>query len=64
LIEKSGLKGRQIGNARVSTRHANFIVNTGGATARDILALMELVQKRVAEKFEVELVPEVKIVGH
>jgi UDP-N-acetylmuramate dehydrogenase len=64
LIEKAGLKGRQIGNARVSTRHANFIVNTGGATARDILALMELVQKRVAEKFEVELVPEVKIVGH
>jgi UDP-N-acetylmuramate dehydrogenase len=64
LIEKAGLKGRQIGGARVSTRHANFIVNTGGATARDILALMELVQKRVAEKFEVELVPEVKIVGH
>ena len=64
LIEKAGLKGQQIGNARVSTRHANFIVNTGGATARDILSLMELVQKRVAEKFEVELVPEVKIVGH
>jgi len=64
LIEKAGLKGRQIGGARVSTRHANFIVNTGGATARDILSLMELVQKRVAEKFEVELVPEVKIVGH
>ena len=64
LIEKAGLKGRQIGNARVSTRHANFIVNTGGATARDILALMELVQKRVAEKFEVDLVPEVKMVGH
>jgi UDP-N-acetylmuramate dehydrogenase len=64
LIERAGLKGRQIGNARVSTRHANFIVNTGGATARDILALMELVQKRVAEKFKVELVPEVKIVGN
>ena len=64
LIEKAGLKGRQIGGARVSTRHANFIVNGGGATARDILALMALVQKRVAEKFEVELVPEVKIVGH
>jgi len=64
LIEKAGLKGRQIGKARVSTRHANFIVNTGGATARDILSLMELVQKRVADKFEVELVPEVKVVGH
>jgi UDP-N-acetylmuramate dehydrogenase len=48
----------------VSTRHANFIVNGGGATACDILALMALVQKRVTEKFEVELVPEVKIVGH
>jgi UDP-N-acetylmuramate dehydrogenase len=64
LIEKAGLKGQQIGGARVSTRHANFIVNGGDATARDILALMELVQKRVAETFEVELVPEVKIVGH
>lgn len=64
LIEKAGLKGRRIGGARVSTRHANFIVNGGGATARDILALVELVQKSVAETFEVELVPEVKIVGH
>jgi UDP-N-acetylmuramate dehydrogenase len=64
LIEMAGLKGRQIGGARVSSRHANFIVNGGGATARDILALMELVQKRVAEKFAVELVPEVKIVGY
>ena len=64
LIEKAGLKGRQIGGACVSTRHANFIFNSGGATARDILALMELVQKHVAEKFTVELVPEVKIVGH
>jgi UDP-N-acetylmuramate dehydrogenase len=64
LIEKAGLKGRQVGGACVSTRHANFIVNTGGATARDILGLMKLVQERVADKFAVELIPEVKIVGH
>ncbi|MFZ0614415.1 MAG: UDP-N-acetylmuramate dehydrogenase [Desulfobacterales bacterium] len=64
LIEKAGLKGRQIGSARVSEKHANFIVNAGGATARDILNLMDLVQGRVAAKFAVDLVPEVKIVGH
>jgi UDP-N-acetylmuramate dehydrogenase len=63
LIQRAGLKGRRIGGAEVSPRHANFIVNRGGATASDILALMELVQRHVAEKFAVELVPEVKIVG-
>ncbi|MFZ0243635.1 MAG: UDP-N-acetylmuramate dehydrogenase [Desulfobacterales bacterium] len=64
LIEKAGLKGRQIGGARVSEKHANFIVNAGGASAADILALMDLVQGRVAAEFAVDLVPEVKIVGH
>ncbi len=64
LIEKAGLKGRQIGGARVSEKHANFIVNAGGATAGDILDLMDLVQGRVSAEFAVDLLPEVKIVGH
>ena len=63
LIESCGLKGRQIGGARVSEKHANFIVNMGGATARDIEDLIELVQATVAEKTGVGLQREVRIVG-
>ena len=64
LIERCDLKGYRIGNAQVSTRHANYIVNLGGASARDILSLMELVREKVADRFKVDLEPEVKIVGH
>ncbi len=64
LIDRCQLKGCRIGNAQVSTQHANYIVNLGGASARDILALMELVRKKVADQFKVDLEPEVKIVGH
>jgi UDP-N-acetylmuramate dehydrogenase len=64
LIERCELKGYRIGNAQVSTKHANFIVNLGGASASDILSLMELVRKKVADRFKVNLEPEVKIVGH
>lgn len=63
LIEACGLKGRQIGGARVSEKHANFIVNTGGATARDIEDLIELVRGTVAENTGVSLHQEVRIVG-
>jgi UDP-N-acetylmuramate dehydrogenase len=63
LIEKAGLKGRRIGGAKVSTKHANFIINTGQATAADILALMELIQDAVLTKFNIQLDTEVKIVG-
>ncbi len=64
LIDRCGLKGSRIGNAQVSAKHANFIVNLGGATALDILSLMERVRNAVADRFEVVLEPEVKIVGH
>ncbi len=64
LIDRCELKGCRIGKAQVSTKHANFIVNLGGASARDILSLMELVRKRVADQFKVDLEPEVKIIGH
>lgn len=63
LIESCGLKGRQVGGARVSEKHANFIVNTGGATARDIEELIELVQATVRESTGVLLHREVRIVG-
>lgn len=63
LIEQAGLKGLRHGGAQVSEKHAGFIVNAGGATAADVLDLIEEVRRRVWEKFGVELQPEVKIVG-
>ena len=63
LIEEAGLKGLQVGGARVSPMHAGFIVNEGGATARDILDLMKIVQETVREKSGVTLEPEVRIIG-
>lgn len=63
LIESCGLKGMQIGAARVSEKHANFITNMGGATATDIEKLINLVQAMVLEKTGVSLQCEVRIVG-
>lgn len=63
LIEQSGLKGRQIGGAQVSERHANFIVNTGAATAADIENLIIEVQAVVAQETSVKLQCEVRIIG-
>ncbi len=64
LIDRSGLKGRRIGGAEVSLKHANFIVNTGSASASDILALMGIVQDIVFKKFKVNLEPEVIVIGN
>jgi len=63
LIEDCGLKGYRIGGAKVSERHANFIVNLGTATAKDVLALLREVQKRVWNRFGIMLEPEVKFLG-
>jgi UDP-N-acetylmuramate dehydrogenase len=63
LIEGSGLKGRRIGGAQVSEKHANFIVNTGAATATDIESLIEEVRMVVQQKTGVALQCEVRIVG-
>ena len=61
LIEQAGLKGCGVGGAEVSKKHAGFVVNTGGATARDVKALIELVQKKVFETSGYSLQPEVRI---
>ena len=63
LIEKSGLKGFCIGKACVSDKHANFIINKGGATANDIEALIIHVMEVVKHDHGISLMPEVKIVG-
>lgn len=60
LIEQSGLKGKTIGGARVSPKHAGFIVNIGGATCKDVCDLVEFCQKTVNEKFGVKLETEIK----
>jgi UDP-N-acetylmuramate dehydrogenase len=63
LVEAAGLKGLRIGGAVVSEKHGNFIVNDADATARDVRALIEEVQRRVFETFGVRLEPEVEFVG-
>jgi UDP-N-acetylmuramate dehydrogenase len=63
LIDAVGLKGKTIGGAIISIKHANFIVNKGKASASDILALMDLAVVRVREMFNIQLSPEIKIVG-
>lgn len=63
LIDRAGLKGTRVGGAEISTKHANFIVNTGHARAADILELMTRVQAAVGERFQVGLEPEVVVVG-
>ena len=61
LIMDSGLRGYQLGGAMVSEKHCGFVVNVGQATCKDVLELIEYVQKVVHEKFEIELEPEVKL---
>jgi UDP-N-acetylmuramate dehydrogenase len=63
LIEAAGLKGKRIGRAQISERHANFIVNLGGAKAEDVRSLMELARAEVKKQFAVELLAEVKLLG-
>ena len=63
LIEKVGLRGKRLNGAEISSKHANFIVNRGGAAANDILALMQLTRERVQSHFGVTLEPEIRIIG-
>jgi len=63
LIEEADLKGYCIGGAQVSTKHCGFIVNRGGATAADIMQLIEYIQDTIRRQFGVELQPEVRVIG-
>lgn len=63
LIDETGLKGLQVGGAQISTKHAGFVVNSGCATAADVLNLIKEVQDRVYAKSGVKLFPEVRIIG-
>ena len=63
LIESAELKGTRIGNAECSQVHANWLVNLGGATARDLLALIDLVRNQVAKRHKVDLDLEVRVIG-
>ncbi len=63
LVEAAGLKGRRIGGAEISPKHANFVVNLGGATAADVLALADLARRTVQERFGTRLELEIAVVG-
>ena len=63
LIEQAGLKGRRIGGACISEKHANFIVNEGSATAEDVAGLISLVRDEIRERYGIELQQEIRFVG-
>lgn len=63
LIDQIGMKGKQIGDAEISPKHANFFMNRGNATASEILELAQLAQEKVKERFGIDLEMEVKIIG-
>ncbi len=63
LIDQCGLKGTRVGDAEISTVHANFFVNHGRATAKDVKALIDVAQQRVREKFGIELELEIELLG-
>jgi UDP-N-acetylmuramate dehydrogenase len=63
LVEKVGLKGKRLNGAEISAKHANFIVNRGGASAADIRALMDMARERVQSQFGISLEPEIRVMG-
>ncbi|MBU1046076.1 UDP-N-acetylmuramate dehydrogenase [Patescibacteria group bacterium] len=62
LIEKAGLKGKIIGRAQISEKHCNFIINLGGATAKDVLELIAFIKKEIKNKFQIDLEEEIFII--
>lgn len=63
LIQESGLQGKQVGGAQISTKHAGFIVNVGNASANDYIALISHIQKTIYKRNQIHLEPEVRIIG-
>jgi len=64
IIERLGLKGKKIGGAEISTHHANFILNTQNATAKDVLELIKLIKEKAKEKYSLELKEEIFLIGN
>jgi len=62
MIDMLGLKGRRVGGAEISTKHANFIINRNGATSKDVLSLVEIVREKVRESYDLPLELEIKVV--
>ena len=62
-IERSGLRGKRVGGAEISTKHPNYIINRGGATAAEILGLMEMTRERVRTHFHITLEEDIRILG-
>ena len=62
MIDQSGLKGYSIGGAKVSEKHAGFVINTGNATAKDVKELTSLIKSRIKEKFDVDICEEIKYI--
>ena len=63
LIDEAGLKGKSIGGAMISRKHANFIINTGNATTQDIMTLINFIKNKIKEKKGIDLEPEIRFVG-
>ena len=63
LIDECGLKGYKIGGAEISNKHAGFVINTGNATADDVIKLTEYVKQKVYEKFKKKINLEIEIIG-
>lgn len=63
LLDQCGLKGKAVGGAHVSEKHANFIICDGGATAAEVFTLMRMMKTEVFERFGIELIPEVSLIG-
>ncbi len=63
LIEKCGLRGKKIGNIKISEKHANFIVNLGNGKAKDVIKLIRLVKAKVKNKFKINLEEEIQFLG-
>lgn len=63
LIDEAGLKGKQIGGAEISTKHAGFIINNGNATAKDIIELIEYTQNEIYTKYNKKIEAEVRVIG-
>jgi len=63
LIEQCGLKNQTVGGAKVSEQHANMVINCGGATAADVVTLINLIKEKVKNKFDLELSEEIIIIG-